>query len=233
MGWNDYGYFKPTHRRTVAGGIKAQTNKFGTSWWAKRWIAVLEGFNIGARLGRGKSYARSGQVLSIEIYKGGLTAKVQGSRRTPYTVSIEITALTMNQWQKIASGIKGQALFSSKLLSGEMPDDIEQVFTDAKIPLFPREHRDLKTDCSCPDWSNPCKHIAAVYYLLGLVSAAGGTVKTAKKAEATEEPALRHGAAKKRRAAAVSPVGVEHRESAEQFPIDSAIFRFGAGTLHF
>ena len=60
-----------------------------------------------------------------------------------------------------------QALFVAKLLAGEMPQDIEPVFREVGLSLFPAKLGDLETDCSCPDWSNPCKHIAAAYYLLG------------------------------------------------------------------
>ena len=89
--WDHFRFFKPSVPREAKGGIKAQSKRgaFGESWWAKRWIAVLESFNIGARLGRGRSYARSGQVLSIEIEKGMVKAKVQGSRPKPYEVTIE------------------------------------------------------------------------------------------------------------------------------------------------
>jgi uncharacterized Zn finger protein len=163
-------YFYPRSRpRQAKGGIKAQSKRgaFGQSWWAKRWIGVLESFDIGARLGRGRSYARNGQVLSIDIAKGEVTAKVQGSRPQPYKISIEIKPLSTAQWQKVLETLAGQALYTAKLLAGEMPQDIEEIFQKAKISLFPEKLRDLVTDCSCPDWSNPCKHIAAVYYLIG------------------------------------------------------------------
>ena len=71
------------------------------------------------------------------------------------------------EWTKLAEGLSRQAIFLAKLLVGEMPQDVEQVFKDAGLSLFPEKLRDLSTDCSCPDDSNPCKHIAAVYYLLG------------------------------------------------------------------
>lgn len=71
------------------------------------------------------------------------------------------------EWEKIAEALSGQAFFIAKLLAGEMPDNIEDVFKDVKLSLFPDKLKDLSTNCSCPDWSNPCKHIAAVYYLLG------------------------------------------------------------------
>jgi uncharacterized Zn finger protein len=169
--WDDDFFWRrrwPSVPREAKGGIKAQSKRgtFGESWWAWRWIAVLESFNIGARLGRGRSYARRGQVLSIEIDKGKVSAKVQGSRVKPYDVKIKIKTLSVGDWQKLAKVLSHQAIFSAKLLTGEMPLDIEKAFKEAGLSLFPAKFQDLKTACSCPDWSNPCKHIAAVYYLL-------------------------------------------------------------------
>jgi uncharacterized Zn finger protein len=170
-GWGSYYYehFPPSRPRAAKGGIKAQSKRgtFGESWWAKRWIGVLESFNLGARLGRGRSYARSGQVLSITIEKGVVTAQVQGSRPSPYKVTIKLKTLTKVEWRNLAAVLAQQAIFTAKLLAGEMPQDIETAFREAGLSLFPTKQKDLETDCSCPDWSNPCKHIAAVYYLLG------------------------------------------------------------------
>jgi len=169
MSWYDYPYYKPSTPRKARGGIKSQSKRgtFGESWWAKRWIQVLESFNIGARLGRGRRYARSGQVLTIEIEKGKVTASVQGSRMTPYSVDIRLKPLTRNEWKQFINVLNKQPYFTAMLMNGKMPDEIEKVFKKAKLSLFPTRSGDLKTDCSCPDWSNPCKHIAAVYYLLG------------------------------------------------------------------
>jgi uncharacterized Zn finger protein len=167
--WDEYPRYKRSIPREAKGGIKAQSKRgtFGESWWAKRWIFVLESFNIGARLGRGRSYARRGQVLSIEIDNGKVAAKVQGSRPKPYDVKLEVKTLSTADWKKLAKVLSGEAIFSAKLLACEMPQDIERVFEKGGLSLFPEKLKDLKTECSCPDWSNPCKHIAAVYYLLG------------------------------------------------------------------
>jgi uncharacterized Zn finger protein len=170
--WNQYwdkSYFPPSRPLDAKGGIKSQARRgaFGESWWAKRWIAVLESFNIGARLQRGRSYARSGQALSIDIEKGLVRAKVQGSRPRPYDVTIKMKGLADAQWKKLEKTLSGKPIYAARLLAGEMPQDIEEAFKQAGVPLFPETSRDLETDCSCPDWSNPCKHIAAVYYLLG------------------------------------------------------------------
>jgi len=162
-------YFPPSSPRSVKGGIKAHSKRgaFGKNWWAKRWIAVLESFNMGARLTRGRTYARKGQVISIDIDTGIVTAEVQGSRATPYHVSIEVKTLSKAKWKKLGDIFSGRAVFAAKLLAGEMPNDIEDAFAEAGLSLFPEKRSDLTTDCSCPDWANPCKHIAAVYYLLG------------------------------------------------------------------
>ena len=169
MAYRYHEYFEPSRPREAKGGIKAQSGRggFGRSWWARRWIEVLEGFDLGARLGRGRSYARRGQVLSIDVEKGAVTARVQGSRARPYRVEIKVGTLGRSDWKKLTTALSGRPIFAAKLLAGQMPDNIEDVFRDAGLSLFPDKGADLETDCSCPDWSNPCKHIAAVYLLLG------------------------------------------------------------------
>ena len=164
-GWDYYSYQKP---RKVAGGLKTRTARgsIGESWWSKRWLRVLEALGMGSRLMRGRSYARQGQVLSIDIQAGQVNARVQGSLRTPYTIEIHLSPLDDEQWAQVIAVLASQALFAAKLLAGEMPQDIEQAFTEAGHPLFPTMAADLRTSCSCPDWANPCKHIAAVYYIL-------------------------------------------------------------------
>ena len=160
----------PEHRpRLPADGIKAKSQRgdFGASWWAKRWIGTLESFGYGSRLTRGRTYARGGAVLTIDVKPGQVSAKVQGSRRTPYSVAIKLSRLDDKQWARALDAIAEQAIFAAKLLAGEMPQTIEEAFAAAEVPLFPRSAADLATDCSCPDDANPCKHIAAVHYLLG------------------------------------------------------------------
>ena len=166
MGW--WRYYTPKPAREVKGGIKAQSRRgaFATSWWGQRWIKVLEGFDIGERLNRGRTYARKGQVMDIEIENGAVRAAVQGSRSHPYAVVVRFQPLSPAQWYQIAKALGGRFISLARLLAGEMPEDIEDVFEGAKLSLFPHRLRDLETACSCPDWSNPCKHTAAVFYLL-------------------------------------------------------------------
>lgn len=121
---------------------------------------------MGSRLSRGKSYARRGQVTDLEISEGEVWAKVQGSRAKPYTVCIGMEAYTDGERSRIAKAISSSPLLAAQLASGRMPATIEEFFAEIHLPLFPDQSEDLETDCTCPDWSNPCKHIAAVHYLL-------------------------------------------------------------------
>lgn len=155
--------------RKVKGGIRARSKRggFARSWWGRRWLAVLESLQLGGRLARGRSYARAGQVMDLSIEEGLVTARVQGSREEPYAVTIRVKPLSSDQWRRVAEVLGREVGFLARLLAGEMPTDIERAFEQARLSLFPTRIKDLATSCSCPDVSNPCKHIAAVYYLLG------------------------------------------------------------------
>ena len=163
--WDYYSENKP---RKVEGGIKAKSERgaIGETWWSKRWVHALESLGMGTRLTRGRSYARQGQVLSIEVESGLVKAKVQGSMKKPYDIKIRLQPLSKRDWEQVTTGMASQALFAAKLLAGEMPKNIEEAFDSVNLSLFPETEEDLQTNCSCPDWANPCKHIAAVYYIL-------------------------------------------------------------------
>jgi uncharacterized Zn finger protein len=152
----------------VEGGIKAHSRRgaIGEQWWSRRFIGVLESYGMSGRLARGRAYARAGQVLNFDLAQGKVTAEVQGSRVRPYQVRIAVLPLTTAQWRRVAAKLASQALFRAKLLAGEMPHEIEAVFADCGTPLFPRLASDLDMRCSCPDWQVPCKHLAAVCYVL-------------------------------------------------------------------
>jgi uncharacterized Zn finger protein len=167
-GWDDRPYYEPSSPREVKNGLKTKSERgtIGETWWSKRWIGTLESFGMGTRLTRGRSYDRKGQVVSLDVEPGMAKAKVQGSAPRPYKVEIELPVLSDTQWEAVTEAMAGQALFAAKLLAGEMPQNIEEAFQAAKVSLFPKSSNELETDCSCPDWANPCKHIAAVYYLM-------------------------------------------------------------------
>lgn len=161
-------YFPKSAPRTVEGGIKAKSarGQIANTWWSSRFIEVLESMGMGGRLTRGRNYARRGQVLSLNLSAGQVTASVQGSRVRPYKVRIGVTAFGKEQWARVEERLAADAWFVAKLLSGEMPPDVEQVFAELGLALFPSSAAELSLDCSCPDWGVPCKHLAAVFYLL-------------------------------------------------------------------
>jgi len=163
--WADWPPARPIR---VDGGIRARSKRgaIGEQWWSRRFISVLESYGMSGRLARGRSYARAGQVLDFELSQGKVTARVQGSRVRPYQVRIGVLPLTTAQWRRVQDRLASQALFRAKLLAGEMPREIEEVFAECGTPLFPRSPADLDMHCSCPDWEVPCKHLAAVCYVL-------------------------------------------------------------------
>jgi uncharacterized Zn finger protein len=158
-------WYEPRKRIVAKGGIKSQCN-FGKSWWAARWIDALNALGMESRLARGRTYARAGQVLSIDISAGKVNAKVQGSRSTPYNITIGVKTFSEAEWQQAAEALSAQAIFAARLLAGEMPQNIEEVFNGLHLSLLPAATKDITTSCSCPDWGDPCKHVAAVHYIL-------------------------------------------------------------------
>jgi uncharacterized Zn finger protein len=160
--------YEPTTPLRVDGGVKARTKRgrIGSQWWSRRFIDVLESAGMGGRLQRGRRYARAGQVVTLDLEPGIVTALVQGSRPEPYDVTIEVDCLSEEEWQDVEDALAERAIFRAKLLAGEMPNEIEDVFDDVGVPLFPEEFDDFDMACSCPDWGMPCKHLAAVLYLL-------------------------------------------------------------------
>jgi uncharacterized Zn finger protein len=150
-----------------AHGIKAK--KPGLTWWGQRWLSALERISEGyaGRLARGRSYARAGRTHDLLVEPGRVTAKVTGSRAEPYDVTIELVALSEAQWDAAIARMTAKAQFAAELLGGQMPKDIDEAFHAAGASLFPSSAADLVTHCSCPDWANPCKHVAATHYVLG------------------------------------------------------------------
>ncbi len=136
-------------------------------WWAQRWIDVLESFGFQQRMARARLYAQAGNVLSLDFQAARVVAVVQGSVPEPYQVRFQLEPFSDEQWSYVVESMAEQAIFSAKLLSGEMPQDIEAVFTQNGLSLFPFNQFDIHSTCDCPDPVNPCKHIGAVYYLLG------------------------------------------------------------------
>jgi uncharacterized Zn finger protein len=160
-------YLPPTPL-PAPGGIAARSRDgaIGESWWSERFIDLLESFGLGSRLERGRAYARAGQVTELDVEPGIVLAKVQGSRYTPYRARIRAKVFSEYQWRRAEKAIAARALTLAKLLAGEMPHDIEEVLAACKLTLLPSSYAELRATCTCPDAVNPCKHLAAVYYIL-------------------------------------------------------------------
>ncbi len=161
-------YETPSDAIVLNGPVQALSRRgpVGQAWWGQQWVAAMERLG-GGRLDRGKRYARNGSVRTLEISHGIAYAEVQGSRPKPYRTAVYLQVFKDQEWQQALAALSEQAVYAAKLLAGEMPGDIEAVFQSAGLSLFPRTLKDIVFECSCPDdWGDPCKHAAAVYYLL-------------------------------------------------------------------
>lgn len=158
----------PTQPRALAGGIRAQSRSgpIGERWWSRRWLAAIEAAAPIDRLERGREYARTGQVASLQLGLGAIVARVQGTRTKPYDVQIELRQFDQLAWLQIAQRLARTVHHRAELLAGRMPDDVEAVVGRAGETLFPSlEDGDLRMRCTCADWMQPCRHVAAVCFL--------------------------------------------------------------------
>jgi uncharacterized Zn finger protein len=178
--------------------------QFSRTWWGQRFIEALEQFTDAGRLGRGRAYARNGRIVDYTVANGAVKAKVRGSinpyygvyEEPIYSTTIKITQISRSNWTRVIRRIAARADFVAKLLHQEMPDQIEEAFAAEDLHLLPHNQRDFVTTCSCPDYENPCKHIAGVYYLLAaaldrdpfLLFALRGLSREALQAELSRSP---------------------------------------------
>jgi uncharacterized Zn finger protein len=144
----------------------SMSERFGTTWWGRLWITALEqlGDDFENRLPRGKKYAEEGAVSHFTVTPGEIQAKVHG--RKTYNVTLGLPALSGLQWEKALDRIYAESRFVASLLAGEMPQGLDETFREAGASLYPRVPKELQTHCDCPDWANPCKHVAAVCYIM-------------------------------------------------------------------
>ena len=136
-----------------------ERKKFGTTWWGKKWIEILSKFEHDQRMSRGRAYARADMVKKFNIAKCLISANVKGSSGN-YKVKINFKKFNDKEWGKIIRKMTTKPILLSKLLNNEMPEDIEKSVGHSFIP------KSFNAECSCPDYANPCKHIAAVFYTL-------------------------------------------------------------------
>lgn len=137
------------------------------TWWGKSWNINLERYaDYSNRIGRGRSYVRHGTVLDLKIESGKVTSLVQGGASKPYSVVIKIKGLSKDIWAKIKDACEGKLDSLPELLAGKFPKALRDIFTEQGKGLFPSP-KEIDFDCSCPDWANMCKHVAATLYGVG------------------------------------------------------------------
>jgi uncharacterized Zn finger protein len=136
-------------------------------WWTQQWLDLLNSYRFKKRLERGRNYARQGNVLKIQFTDQKIIAIVQGSVNQPYELFLWLDTFSDEDWQYVINTMSERAIFTAKLLAGEMPRNIEEVFSANGLRLFPFTLDEIHSRCNCPDSARVCKHIAAVYYLLG------------------------------------------------------------------
>lgn len=164
---NRWQRFAPSKPRPVDDGIATskQRGAMAEQWWSKRFVDVLESYGLGGRMQRGRRYARSGQLLSLDVAPGLLMAQIQGSRSQPYVASVRLREMTDEQWGQIEAELQSRVGLIAALSAGEVPEALVDAFEAAGVALFPLQWGNLRATCNCPDPANPCKHLAAVLYV--------------------------------------------------------------------
>lgn len=165
--WDDPWRRYPESRPLPADGIVTSKKRgaMAEQWWSQRFVDVLVAYGLGARMQRGRRYARTGQVLTLQVIPGLLSAQVQGSRATPYLVTVQAPPASDGAWAAVEVALRAQVGLVARLMAGDVPPELEEIATDAGLTLLPSRWGDLATHCSCPDWESPCKHLAAVLYV--------------------------------------------------------------------
>lgn len=164
----------PVRIPRFAAGIRAQESRTGAgrSWWAREWTRRLEAMGLRGRLGRGKSYALSGQVVSLALAGPHVAGQVQGTRPDPYAVTLDFRTPDAAARARIVAALRAEPMLVARLLADDLPSEVSAIFRAEGYDLFPGGklgpgRYDMTTACSCPDYANPCKHTAAVLLLLG------------------------------------------------------------------
>lgn len=144
------------------------------TWWGQRFMEALERFTDPGRLARGRSYAGPGRILKHQMVGGTVTATIRGNinpyfgvyKEPRYTTTIALAQIGVKQWSTIIAALGTRADLVTSLLMNEMPDQIEDWLAGHDLYLLPRDRRDFRTTCSCPDYGDPCKHVAGLCYFI-------------------------------------------------------------------
>jgi uncharacterized Zn finger protein len=158
----------PRRAYATKGGIKSgnKQGNYGRTWWGDRWLKVFEPSAVEARLSQGRSYAKDGQVLTLDVESGIIKGTVQGNELKPFEVTIEVQKISEGFWEEAEEQLRDNSKVCAALLAGKLPEDIDSIFGDYPVSLFPNRLKHIKSSCTCGDWANPCRHTAAVYYVM-------------------------------------------------------------------
>jgi len=140
-------------------------SSFEQSWWSEKFLEAMDYFESDSRITYGKNYAKKGQVFDLQVGTGIITAKVQCTKARPFSVKIEFKTFSNEEWFHILNAMIGKANFAAEFSLGRIPRNIEKIFAKLHMSFFPKVKDDIKAACNCPDWANPCKHVAAVYFI--------------------------------------------------------------------
>jgi uncharacterized Zn finger protein len=147
--------------------VEIQGRKIANTWWGMAWCRNLEIYaDFKNRLSRGRSYVTHGCVLDLRVKPGVINAKVMGSGRNIYNCEIKIDPVNKKKWEKIKKLVYGKIGSLTELLAGKFPKELESALSAKDGGLFPAPN-EFHPDCDCPDWSEFCKHLAAVIYGVG------------------------------------------------------------------
>jgi len=147
--------------------IVIEGKNIANTWWGKAWNKNLENYaDYSNRISRGRSYVKNGAVLDLKIEAGVVKALVQGSTKKPYDIEIKIVPLSHEKWESVLSLCNHKIDNLAELIEGKFPKELEEIFTLKGQGLFPTP-KEIKFGCSCYDWADMCKHVAAVLYGIG------------------------------------------------------------------
>lgn len=146
--------------------------KYGTTWWGQQWLNALSGIDFSNRIARGKSYANNGMVRDFEIIKEEdeciISAKVKGHSYSSYKVYIILPKISNELKDKFIDAIIQSPLIISRLSARELDPSVLEIAENLGINIFPKTWHDFVMKCSCPDYAVPCKHLAAVIYIISM-----------------------------------------------------------------
>ena len=148
--------------------IEMASRPITKTWWGEKWLDALKGVDYANRIGRGKTYANTGRVYDIIINDNLALAKVKGNYQSFYNVSVEFKQFSQSEKNTIIKAIYENPTVMSALLNRKLPREVYDLLKSQNVNVFPTSHRDLNTDCNCPDYATICKHIAGLVYMIAL-----------------------------------------------------------------